>query len=78
MPGRDRYLDGLLGCPFTIIEQATETGFAPPHESYSRYYDLHLLVGVLSFFSIIAFLVQLWLLSNGSIYIPESLIPSPN
>jgi hypothetical protein len=58
-----------------LIEQETETGFAPPHESYSRYHDLHLLVCVLSLFSIIAFLVQLWLLSNGSIYIPQSLIP---
>lgn len=61
-----------------LIEQETETGFAPPHASYGRYYDLHLLVGVLAFFSIIAFFVQLWLLSNGSVYIPQSLMPGPH
>ena len=61
-----------------LIEQETETGFAPPHESYGRYYFLHLLVGILAFFSIIAFVVQLWLLSNGSVYIPQSLMPGPH
>jgi hypothetical protein len=50
------------------------TGFVPKIEDYKIYFWLHLLVRLLSFLSIIAFFVQLWLLLSGSIYFPSSLI----